>query len=67
MAVRARLTETRRRLDAAAGTLDAFTRGVALITGPDGGAPVLEAGATLVVETADATIRTTIDEVTRHT
>lgn len=67
VAVRARLTETRRRLDAAAGTLDAFTRGVALITGPDGGAPVLEAGATLVVETADATIRTTIDEVTRHT
>ena len=67
VAVRARLTETRRRLDAAAGTLDAFTRGVALITGPDGGAPVLEAGAALVVETADATIRTTIDEVTRHT
>jgi len=28
---------------------------------------VLEAGATLVVETADATIRTTIDEVTRQT
>jgi exonuclease VII large subunit len=67
VAVRARLAEARRRLDAAAGTLDAFTRGVALVTGPDGGPPVLERGATLIVETADATITATIDQVTRHT
>lgn len=67
VALRARLGEVRRRLDAAAGTLDAFTRGVALITGPDGGPPVLERGATLVVETADATVTTTIDDVVRHT
>jgi exonuclease VII large subunit len=67
VAVRARLTETRRRLDAAAGTLDAFTRGVALVTGRDGGPPVLEPGATLIVETADATVTATIDHVTRHT
>jgi len=67
IAVRARLSEARRRLDAAAGTLDAFTRGVALVTGPDGGAAVLEPGATLVIETADATVTATIDHVTRHT
>ena len=64
--VRGRVAELRRRVDAAAGTLDAFTRGVALITGPGGAAPVLERGATLVVETADATITTTIDDVVRH-
>jgi len=67
VAVRARLAESRRRLDVAAGTLDAFTRGVALVTGPGGGPPVLEPGATLVVETADATITATIDHITRHT
>ena len=65
--VRARIGEARRRLDAAAGTLEAFTRGVALVTGPDGGPPVLEPGAKLVVETADATVTATIDHVTRHT
>ena len=67
VAVRGRLAETRRRLDAASGTLDAFTRGVALVTGPDGAPPVLEPGAPLVIETADATVRATIDHVTRHT
>lgn len=64
--VRGRLAEARRRLDVAAGTLDAFTRGVALVTGPDGGPPVLEPGAALIVETADATVTATIDHVTRH-
>jgi len=67
VAVRGRLGEARRRLDVAAGTLEAFTRGVALVTGPDGAAPVLEPGATLVIETADATVTATIDHVTRHT
>jgi len=66
LAVRARLGEVRRRLDSAAGTLEAFTRGVALVTGPDGAVPVLEPGATLVIETADATVTATIDHVTRH-
>ena len=66
VAVRGRLGEARRRLDAAAGTLDAFTRGVALVTGPDGAAPVLERGAILVIETADATVTATIDHVTHH-
>lgn len=61
-----RLAEARRRLDVAAGTLDAFTRGVALVTGPGGAAPVLAPGATLVVETADATITATIDDVVHH-
>jgi exonuclease VII large subunit len=65
-AVRGRLAEARRRLDAAASTLDAFTRGVALVTGPEGALPVLEPGAQLVIETADATIVATIDHVTRH-
>ena len=65
-AVRARLTEVRRRLEAAAGTLAAFTHGVALVTGPDGGTPVLEPGASLVIETAEATVTATIDSVTRH-
>ena len=65
--LRGRLVESRRRLEGAAASLDAFTRGVALVTGPDGGAPVLEPGATLIVETADATVTTTIDHVTRHT
>jgi len=64
--LRARLAEARRRLEGAAASLDAFTRGVALVTGPDGGPPVLEPGATLIVETADATVTTTIDHVTRH-
>lgn len=67
VAVRGRLAEARRRLDVASGTLDAFTRGVALVTGPDGAAPVLELGAQLVIETADATVGATIDHVTRHT
>ena len=67
VAVRGRLAEARRRLDAASGTLDAFTRGVALVTGPDGEPPVLEPGARLVIETADATVTATIDHVTRHT
>lgn len=66
IAVGARLNELRRRLDVAAGTLDAFTRGVALVTGPDGGSPLLEPGARLVIETADATVTATIDHVTRH-
>ena len=65
--LRGRLGESRRRLEAAAASLEAFTRGVALVTGPDGGPAVLEPGATLIVETADATIITTIDHVTRHT
>ena len=66
LTVRGRLGEARRRLDGAAGTLEAFTRGVALVTGPDGAAPVLEPGATLIVETADATVVATIDRVTHH-
>jgi hypothetical protein len=33
----------------------------------DGGPAVLEPGATLIVETADATVTATIDHVTRHT
>jgi len=66
VAVRGRLGEARRRLEVAAGTLEAFTRGVALVTGPDGAAPVLEPGATLVIETADATVVATIDHVTHH-
>jgi len=65
-AVRSRLSEARRRLEVAAGTLEAFTRGVALVTGPDGAPPVLEPGARLVIETADATVTATIDDVTRH-
>jgi hypothetical protein len=64
--VGARLNGIRHRLDAAAGTLEAFTRGVALVTGPDGGLPLLEPGATLVIETADATVTATIDHVMRH-
>jgi exonuclease VII large subunit len=67
VAVGSRLSGIRRRLDAAAGTLEAFTRGVALVTGPDGGPPLLEPGATLVIETAEATVTATIDDVTRHT
>lgn len=67
VAIRGRLGESRRRLEAAAASLEAFTRGVALVTGPDGGPAVLEPGATLIVETADATVTTTIDHVTRHT
>jgi len=66
VAVRARLGEARRRLDAAAGTLEAFTRGVALVTGPGGAVAVLEPGATLVIETAEATVTATIDHVIRH-
>ncbi len=66
LTVRGRLGEARRRLDGAAGTLEAFTRGVALVTGPDGAAPVLEPGAMLIVETADATVVATIDRVTHH-
>jgi len=61
-----RLTDLRRRIAAAAGTLESFTRGMALVTGPGGGPVVLEAGARLVVETADATITATIDEVLLH-
>ena len=66
VAVGARLGELRRRLHSAAGTLEAFTHGVALVTGPDGGSPLLEPGAKLVIETADATVTATIDHVTRH-
>jgi len=66
VAVRSRLGEVRRRLDGAAATLEAFTRGVALVTGPDGAAPVLEPGATLIIESADATVIATIDHVTHH-
>jgi hypothetical protein len=67
VSIRGRLGESRRRLEAAAASLAAFTRGVALVTGPDGGPAVLEPGATLIVETADATVTATIDHVTRHT
>jgi hypothetical protein len=66
LAMRGRLGDARRRVDAAAGTLEAFTRGVALVTGPGGMAPVLEPGATLIIETADATVTATIDHVVRH-
>ncbi len=66
VAVGARLGELRRRLHSAAGTLEAFTHGVALVTGPGGGSPLLEPGAKLVIETADATVTATIDHVTRH-
>jgi len=66
VAVRGRLVEARRRLDVAAGSLEAFTRGVALVTGPGGATAVFEPGATLVIETADATVTATIDHVTRH-
>jgi len=65
--LRGRLAESRRRLEAAAASLAAFTRGVALVTGPDGGPPVLEPGARLIIETADATVTATIDDVTRYT
>jgi len=66
LAVVARLRELRRRLTVAAGSLEAFTRGMALVTAPDGGPAVLEPGATLVIETADATVTATIDRVEHH-
>ena len=66
-AVAARLTELRRRVATAAATLASFTRGMALVTAPDGGPAVLAPGATIVVETADATVTATIDTVHRHT
>jgi exonuclease VII large subunit len=65
-AMLARVADLRWRVTTAAGTLEAFTRGMALVTGPDGGPPSLERGATLIVETADATITATIDTVHRH-
>jgi hypothetical protein len=64
--VRARLVEIARRLASASGTLDSFTRGVALVTGPDGEPARYERGATLVIETADVTVTATIDHVRRH-
>jgi len=65
-AVVGRIGELGRRLRAAAGTLDSFSRGVALVTGPDGGPVRLELGAQVTIETADATITATIDHVHRH-
>jgi exonuclease VII large subunit len=65
-AVVTRLRELRRRLTVATGSLEAFTRGMALVTAPDGGPAVLEPGATLVIETADATVTATIDRVEHH-
>jgi hypothetical protein len=64
--LRARLTEAARRLGAASGTLDSFTRGVALVTGHDGGPAVYEPGAKVIIETADATVTATVDTVQRH-
>ncbi len=66
VAVAARLAELRRRVATAAGTLASFTRGMALVTAPDGGPAVLEPGATIVLETADATVTATVDAVRRH-
>jgi len=66
-AVAARLADLRRRVATAAATLASFTRGMALVTAPDGGPAVLAPGATIVVETADATVTATIDTVHRHT
>jgi hypothetical protein len=65
-AVVTRLRELRRRLTVATGSLEAFTRGMALVTAPDGGPAVLEPGATLVIETADATVTATIERVEHH-
>lgn len=65
-AVRSRLVEVARRLMAASGTLDSFTRGVALVTGIDGGQAVYEPGAKVIIETADATVTATVDTVQRH-
>lgn len=65
-AVVTRLRELRRRLTVATGSLEAFTRGMALVTAPDGGPAVLEPGATLIIETADATVTATIDRVEHH-
>ena len=65
-AVAARLAELRRRVATAAATLASFTRGMALVTAPDGGPAVLEPGAAIVLETADATVTATIDTVRRH-
>jgi hypothetical protein len=65
-AVRSRLAEVARRLIAASGTLDSFTRGVALVTGIDGGQAVYEPGAKVIIETADATVTATVDTVQRH-
>lgn len=66
VAVTTRLRDLRRRLTVATGSLEAFTRGMALVTAPGGGAAVLEPGATLVIETADATVTATIDRVEHH-
>lgn len=65
-AVAARLAELRRRVATAVATLTSFTRGMALVTAPDGGPAVLEPGSAIVLETADATITATIDTVRRH-
>jgi hypothetical protein len=65
-AVRARLAEVARRLAAANGTLDSFTRGVALVTGIDGGPAVYEPGASIIIETADVTVTATVETVRRH-
>lgn len=64
--MRARLTEVARRLASASGTLDSFTRGVALVTAPDGGPARYEQGAQVIIETAEVTVRATIDDVQRH-
>jgi exonuclease VII large subunit len=65
-AVVGRIRELGRRLEAATGTLDSFSRGVALVTGPGGGPMLLEIGAQVTIETADATVTATIDHVHRH-
>jgi exonuclease VII large subunit len=64
--IRTRLVEVARRLASASGTLDSFTRGVALVTAPDGGPARYERGATIIIETADATVTATVDSVEQH-
>jgi hypothetical protein len=64
--IRARLVEIARRLATATGTLDSFTRGVALVTAPDGGPARYEPRAQVIIETADVTVSATIDSVQRH-
>jgi len=67
VALRGRLIDARRRLEAATSSLEAFTRGLALVTAPDGGPPDFTPGAGLLIETADVTVAATVDTVTRHT
>jgi exonuclease VII large subunit len=64
--IRARLSEIARRLVSASGTLDSFTRGVALVTAVGGGPARYEQGAQVIIETAEVTVLATIDDVQRH-